>query len=200
MSVARRPVAIAVNFTQPHANADARVQGCAPPDVRGSREEIGYYSHKWGIEVFCRVLKSGCRVETLAFRTAHCLQWAIAINALISRRIMLMARIGRHAPNCEAMPMLANQELLFTQQVRQAVRVGSPDDLCAPIAMVANLGGYRARKHDPDPGDEIMRRDYDRQSSAALGHRTALEAYQIPPDRDRHQKNSLFSARLMARQ
>lgn len=96
--------------------------------------------------------------------------------------------------------MLANQELLFTQQVRQAVRVGSPDDLCAPIAMVANLGGYRARKHDPDPGDEIMWRDYDRLSSAALGHRTALEAYQIPPDRDRHHKTKLISAKLMAKQ
>ena len=142
-------------------------------------EVVGYYLQRWRIEDFFRVLKSGCKVETLAFRTADRLQRAIAINAVIGWRIMLMTRIGRQVPNCEAKLMFSDHELLFLHSYASQYKLAPPDDLGAAIALVANLGGYRARKHDPEPGDQIMWRGYDRLSSATLGHQTALEAYQI---------------------
>ena len=44
-------------------------------------EVVGFYLQRWRVEDFFRVLKSGCRVEFLLFRTADRLQRAIAINA-----------------------------------------------------------------------------------------------------------------------
>ena len=49
-------------------------------------EIIGYYLQRWRVEDFFRLLKSGCRVEHLAFRTADQLQRAITLNAVIAWR------------------------------------------------------------------------------------------------------------------
>ena len=140
---------------------------------------VGYYLQRWRVEEFFRVLKSGCKVEMLAFRTAQWLKRAIAINAVIGWRIMLMTRLGRQVPNCDPKLMFSDHELLFLQNHTGQYGLAPPDDLGTAIALVANFGGYSARKHDPDPGDQIMWHGYDRLSNATLGHRTAIEAYRI---------------------
>ena len=50
-------------------------------------EVTGYYLQHWRVEDFFRVLKSGCRVEHLAFHTADRLQRTITINAVIAWRL-----------------------------------------------------------------------------------------------------------------
>ena len=59
------------------------------------------------------MLKSGCRVEHLAFHTADRLQRAIAINSVIAWRIMLMTLLGRQVPDCDAGLMFTDDELSF---------------------------------------------------------------------------------------
>ena len=145
---------------------------------------VGYYLQRWRVEDFFRVLKSGCKVEMLAFRTADRLERAIAINAVIAWRIMLMARLGRQLPNCSARLMFSDHELLFRRNQASRHRLAPPGDLGAAIALVADLGGCRGRKHDPEPGDQIMWRGHDMLSRATLGHRTAIEAYQIDVTQD----------------
>ena len=41
------------------------------------------------------------------------------------------------------------------------------------MLLVAILGGYQNRKHDPPPGHQIMWRGYERMSIATLGYRLA---------------------------
>ena len=62
---------------------------------------IGYYLRRWRIEDLFRVLKSGCRVEHLAFHTADRLQRAVTINTVIAWRLMVMTLLGRDVPGCE---------------------------------------------------------------------------------------------------
>ncbi len=145
-------------------------------DVASAVEVIDFYLQRWRIEDFFRVLKSGCRVEYLAFHTAHWLQRAIAINAVIAWRIMLMTLLGRDVPNCEATLMFTDDELAFLRDYAREYGQTEPRDLSTAVRLVALLGGYRARKHDPDPGNQIMWRGYQRLSAATLGHRIALEA------------------------
>ena len=54
----------------------------------------------------------------------------------------------------------------------------APDRLGDAVRLVAHLGGYRDRKHDPDPGNQIMWHGQTRLSSAALGHRIGFQAGQ----------------------
>ena len=41
------------------------------------------------------------------------------------------------------------------------------------MLLVALLGGYQNRKHDPPPGHQLMWRGYERMSLATLGYRMA---------------------------
>ncbi len=73
----------------------------------------GFYLNRWKIEDYFRILKSGCRVEYLAFRTADRLSCAIAINAVIAWRIQLMTLLGREAPHNDPRLMFTDEEITF---------------------------------------------------------------------------------------
>lgn len=127
---------------------------------------------------FFRVLKSGCRVEFMLFRTAERLQRAIAVYAVIAWRIMAMTLLGRQVPDCEPQLMFADHELDFLRDYALENNLEAPDRLGDAVRLVAYLGGYRDRKLDPDPGNQIMWHGQTRLSSAALGHRIGYKAGQ----------------------
>jgi len=70
-------------------------------------ECLNWYSLRWRIEDWHRVLKTGCHIEEYAHRSAERLKRAVAIDLVIAWRIMLMTLLGREAPELPA-------EVLFT--------------------------------------------------------------------------------------
>jgi hypothetical protein len=64
---------------------------------------IRWYCRRWRIEEWHRVLKSGCNILDHQNRTAQALLRAIAIDAVIAWRLMLLALLGREVPElpCE---------------------------------------------------------------------------------------------------
>ena len=145
-------------------------------DAEAAAEIVRHYLQRWRVEDFFRVLKSGCRVEHLAFRTADRLQRAIAINSVIAWRIMLMTLLGREVPECEPGLMFTDHELHFLADYAAQFGLGGPAHLGAAVRLVAHLGGYRDRKHDPDPGHQIMWHGYSALTTATLGHQVAMES------------------------
>ena len=117
---------------------------------------VGFYLQRWRIEDFFRVLKSGCRVEFLLFRTAERLPRAITINAVIAWRIMVMTLLGRQVPDCDPHLMFADHEFGFLRDYAHQHGLSAPQSLGDAVRLVAHLGGYRDRSHDPDPGHQIM--------------------------------------------
>ena len=110
-------------------------------------------------------------MEHLLFRTATRLQRAIAINAVIAWRIMVMTLLARQVPDCEPELMFADHELAFLRDHASEHDRPPPDRLGDAVKLVAHLGGYRDRKHDPDPGHQIMWHGQTRLTSASPGHR-----------------------------
>lgn len=72
---------------------------------------LRWYCLRWRIEDFHRVLKSGCRIEDLAHRSAKRLCRAISINLVIAWRIMLMTLMGREMPDLPADVLFSEIEL-----------------------------------------------------------------------------------------
>ena len=72
---------------------------------------VKWYCLRWRIEDWHRVLKSGCRIETIAHETAERLRRAIAINLVIAWRIMLMTLMGRETPDLPAELLFSDVEL-----------------------------------------------------------------------------------------
>ncbi len=72
---------------------------------------LRWYTLRWRIEDWHRVLKSGCNIDDLAHETAERLRCAIAINLVIAWRIMLMTLLGREIPELPAELLFSDVEL-----------------------------------------------------------------------------------------
>ncbi|MHB1563887.1 MAG: hypothetical protein ACYCXP_07320 [Leptospirillum sp.] len=70
-----------------------------------------WYSLRWRIEDWHRVLKSGCNIEELQHKSADRLKRAIAINLVIVWRIMLMTLLGRNSPELPSEVLFSDLEL-----------------------------------------------------------------------------------------
>jgi hypothetical protein len=64
---------------------------------------IGWYCRRWRIEGWHRVIKSGCNILGHQKHSPEALLRAIALDAVIAWRIMLLALLGREFPSCRAM-------------------------------------------------------------------------------------------------
>ncbi|MDE0457928.1 MAG: IS4 family transposase [Chromatiales bacterium] len=141
--------------------------------IEAALEAIEHYLRRWRVEDFFRVLKSGCRAEHLGFHSAERLERALAIQCIIAWRLMLMTLLGREVPECDAELLFSDIELRFLADYAADAALPAPRNLAGAVLLVALLGGYQNRKHDPPPGHQIMWRGYERLSLATLGYRIA---------------------------
>jgi hypothetical protein len=83
--------------------------------VQEAEQCVRWYCLRWRIEDWHRVLKTGCRIEQLAHKTAERLKRAIAINMVIAWRIMLMTLLGRQCPELPAEVLFSDLEIEVLQ-------------------------------------------------------------------------------------
>jgi len=83
--------------------------------AKEAEQWVRWYCLRWRIEDWHRVLKSGCRIEQLAHKTAERLKRAIAINVVIAWRIMLMTLLGRQSPELPAQVLFTDLEVEVLQ-------------------------------------------------------------------------------------
>jgi hypothetical protein len=61
-------------------------------------EKLQWYALRWKIEVFHKILKSGCKAEESKLRTAQRLANLIAVFCILSWRVFWMTMLKRSAP------------------------------------------------------------------------------------------------------
>jgi len=66
--------------------------------VKQALKCVRWYCRRWRIEEWHRVMKSGCQILDHQNHRAHVLLRAIALDAVIAWRIMLLALLGREVP------------------------------------------------------------------------------------------------------
>ena len=115
-------------------------------------ELVDWYRARWEIDLLFLVLKEGCRVERLQLMHIERLQTALAMYMLIAWRINRLMRLGRQLPELPA-------ELFFEEIEWQAAFIlnrkkppAKPPSLNTVVRLIAQLGGFLARKHDGEPG------------------------------------------------
>lgn len=118
---------------------------------------IEYYLCRWQIELFFKVLKSGCKVEERQLQTAERIKNLIAIFLVLSWRIMFTMMLGRI---CGEMPCTdlfddAEWKSVYKILYKKQALPRKPPPLNEFITMVATLGGYVKQK-DGEPGVKTM--------------------------------------------
>jgi hypothetical protein len=117
-------------------------------------EKIQWYLIRWQIELFHKVLKSGCRVEDRQLDTVEKLIRCLMFDAIIAWRILLLTKLGRELPDLPCTVVFDEYEwkalYYFVNKIQQLPE--QEPTLQEAIRMVAKLGGFLGRKGDGQPG------------------------------------------------
>ena len=126
-------------------------------DFEQACEVIDLYLCRWEIEVFHRVLKTGCRVEELQLRTSPRIKLAILLYMIVAWRVLYVMHLGRQCPDLPCSVVFEDDEWQSTWVI---IKGGSPPQspptLNEMIRMVASFGGFLGRKRDGHPGPQTL--------------------------------------------
>ena len=114
------------------------------------------YSQRWQIELFHKILKSGCRIEERQFENIERIGRCLILDVIIAARILTLSRAGREEAGSErpASDWLAEAEWksLWCHIHRSTTPPSDPPSTRQAVRWIARLGGFLGRKHDGEPG------------------------------------------------
>jgi hypothetical protein len=118
---------------------------------------LKYYCIRWMVEVFFRVLKSGCRVEKRRFEEIDRFLNCLAVYLIVGWRTLYVCRLGRSCPDvsCEVVFDPAEWQSVY-QFVQRKPPPKRPPTLQMMVRLVAQLGGYVNRKREDEPGPQTV--------------------------------------------
>lgn len=125
-------------------------------------ERLAWYSRRWTIESWHRVLKSGCRIEARQFGDIERFVRATALFAVIAWRILyatLLARLDAHLP-CDLLLPTIEWQALYCRIHGTTTPPSQAPPLGQAVAWIAKLGGYLGRKRDRPPGPTVLWRGF----------------------------------------
>jgi Transposase DNA-binding/Transposase Tn5 dimerisation domain len=122
-----------------------------------AEEKVRWYVCRWQIEVYFRILKSGCKVEQLQLQTRDRLEVALAFYMVVAWRVLYLVMLARIAPDLPCEAVFAPEEWKAVHIVLQRQKPPSrAPTLGEFLPMMARLGGYLARKGDGPPGPKAI--------------------------------------------
>ncbi len=130
--------------------------------VKGFQEAldvVDLYAVRWEIEVFHRVLKTGCTVEELQLKKDERTMVAIALYMIVAWRVLYVMMLGRECPDLPCDVVFEDDEW---QGFWVIVHDGHPDALAEKPSLgefvnkVAAFGGFLERKGDGHPGPQAI--------------------------------------------
>lgn len=136
-------------------------------------EVIEYYSVRWIIEVFHKMLKTGgCDVEKCCLQTRERIERYITLESLVALRLTQLTYYQRCYP--EASCTLVVDELSWQTAYcitnQTSIFPDHPPTAGEFTTMVAKLGGYLNRNSDPWPGGIVLRRGWERLQDMRAGY------------------------------
>ena len=129
------------------------------------------YAHRWLIERFHYVLKSGCRVEELQLETAERMAKALATYSIVAWRLLWLTYEARKNPEKKSDEVLEPEEwqvLSLVTQKKSKLPKQIPT-LREAVRQIALLGGFLGRKGDGEPGVKTLWRGWQRLKDMVFG-------------------------------
>lgn len=136
-------------------------------------ERLKWYALRWGIEVYHRTLKSGCRIEDRRLNNAYRLESCLAIDMVVAWRVYFLTKQGRETPDIPCDVFLKEEEwkVLYSFVNNTYSLPEEPPTLRQAVRMIASLGGFLGRKSDGEPGTTTLWRGLQRLDDMVLGYK-----------------------------
>jgi len=139
-----------------------------------AQKRVEWYSGRWGIEVYHRTLKSGCRLKDRQLASADRLETSLAVDMVVAWRIYHLTMLGRETPEVPCTVFFKDIEwkALCCYVNKSSIVPEQPPTLGEAMRMVGSIGGHLGRKSDGPPGTQVLWRGIQRLD-------TAVEMYAI---------------------
>jgi hypothetical protein len=123
---------------------------------------VQWYSCRWGIEVWHRILKSGCRMEARQLACGERLQRCLTLYSVIAWRIFYATMLARAVPDmpCSVLLDLDEWQALYCAIHQCPTPPEEPPSLLQAVHWIAQLGGFVGRRRRDQPGTETLWRGF----------------------------------------
>jgi len=133
-----------------------------------ARRLVEWYTRRWGMEVYHRTLKSGCRIKDRQLGTADRLEVSVGIDMVVAWRIYHMTMLGREIPEAPCTVFFKEEQwkALHCYVYKTPVAPEQPPSLKEAIGMLGKIGGHMGRRSDGEPGTQTLWRGLQRLDTA----------------------------------
>jgi hypothetical protein len=149
-------------------------------DFEAACERLRWYSRRWGIEVYHRTLKSGCRIQDRRLDDTQSLKACLAIDLVVAWRVYWLTMAGRETPGVPCDRFLEEEEWrVLAAWATNVLPPSEPPPIQEVTRWIGKLGGWFPRSKDDNPGTTCMWRGLLRLPSMVAGYLLALQQYGI---------------------
>lgn len=107
---------------------------------------VNYYLARWSVEIYFRILKTGCRVEDIQLETTRRLKNCLAMYGIITWRVQYLTYLNRTSPTLPCTAVFTTSEWKSVWKiVKRQTPPKKPPRLSDFMAILSQLGGYNNR-------------------------------------------------------
>lgn len=136
--------------------------------LEDAKKRVEWYTGRWGIEVYHRTLKSGCRIKERQLGSAENIEKCLGIDMVVAWRIYHLTMLGRETPDLPCTVFFKDVEwkALCVYVSKNPVPPEEPPSLSKAMYMLGGIGGHLGRKSDGPPGAQCLWRGIQRLDTA----------------------------------
>ena len=151
-----------------------------------AQEVLDWYCIRFGIEIYHKTLKSGCKIEARQLGTAKRLKACLAIDLVVAWRVFNLTKLGREVPDVPCTVFFEEEKwkALAAHKTQTAIPPAKSPGLGEAMRMTASLGGFIGRKGDGAPGTKTIWIGLQRLEDIVLGWKVAISTFAphlLPP-------------------
>ncbi len=118
---------------------------------------IDYYVTRWSIEIYFRILKTGCKVEEIQLETIDRVKKCLAFYKIIAWRVMYLTYLNRECPEVPCTALFTESEWKSVWSVTTKQKLPKrPPTLGEFMPLLTQLGGYNNRAKEKPPGPQAV--------------------------------------------
>jgi hypothetical protein len=144
-----------------------------------ARRALAWYEKRWHIEIFHRTFKSGCRIEHRQLADADSLEGCLAVDMVVAWRVHHLVWLNRDDPKQSCTNYFGDDEwrALYVAIHRRFPPNDTPLTMRDATRLVAQLGGFLARKRDGEPGAQALWIGLQRLDDIVTGYLATIDAF-----------------------
>ena len=129
-----------------------------------AQQRVQWYGRRWGIEVYHRTMKSGCRIEDRYLDPSAGLKVCIGIDMVVAWRVFHLTMLSRETPDAPCTVFFTDEEwqALCIYTSKNPVPPKQPPTTAQATRLVGTMGGHLGRKADGPPGTKSLWRGLQR--------------------------------------